>query len=180
MEKVKVNRSNVSKRTAVIRSNWHDDHPESTTENTTEITGKDSCPVAEQPDHTESADPAQRVLDHFNLVTESSYGRGGKQKTVMGFINGRLADMYSAEDLILVTEYATAKWLKDPKMSDYLRPKTLFGPENFGEYFQKATKWHKHGRPECVDGKWVAAQAVNRETYSNVDYNLPANAGFRT
>jgi uncharacterized phage protein (TIGR02220 family) len=49
----------------------------------------------------------------------------------MGYIRGRLADMYSADDLMLVADYATAKWLNDPKMCDYLRPKTLFGPENF-------------------------------------------------
>ncbi|XUA20692.1 conserved phage C-terminal domain-containing protein [Citrobacter sp. OP27] len=180
MERVKLKRPIRSKRHDVIGSNWHDDPTESTTENTTEITGKDSCPVAAQPDHTESNNPAARVLEHFNRVTESTYGRGGKLKTVMGYISGRLADMYSAEDLMLVTDYATAKWAKDPKMSDYLRPKTLFGPENFAEYFQKATKWDKHGRPECVDGKWVTQQSVNRQTYSNVDYNLPADAGFRT
>jgi hypothetical protein len=33
--------------------------------------------------------------------------------------------MYSADDLMLVADYATAKWLNDPKMCDYLRPKTL-------------------------------------------------------
>ena len=43
----------------------------------------------------------------------------------MGYIRGRLADMYSADDLMLVADYATAKWLNDPKMCDYLRPKTL-------------------------------------------------------
>ncbi len=54
MEEVIVKRSTGSKRTAVIRSNWHDDLPENTTESTTEITGKDSCPVALQPDQTRS------------------------------------------------------------------------------------------------------------------------------
>jgi uncharacterized phage protein (TIGR02220 family) len=31
---------------------------------------------------------------------------------------------------MLVVDYLTAKWADDPKMDDYLRPSTLFGPEN--------------------------------------------------
>jgi uncharacterized phage protein (TIGR02220 family) len=41
-------------------------------------------------------------------------------------IRGRLSEDYSPEDLMLVVDYLTEKWAKDPKMSDYLRPKTLF------------------------------------------------------
>ncbi|MBL1952483.1 transcriptional regulator, partial [Klebsiella pneumoniae] len=99
MEEVNVKRSTGSKRTAVIRSNWHDDLTENTTESTTEITGKDSCPVALQPDQT---DPADLVLDHFNRVTNSTYGKGGRTKTTLGYIRGRLAEDYSPEDPMLV------------------------------------------------------------------------------
>ncbi|MCW2482255.1 conserved phage C-terminal domain-containing protein [Candidatus Symbiopectobacterium sp. NZEC135] len=109
--------------------------------------GKTSC-QAEPPD-----DPDQRVLDHFNQVTNSGYRDG---KTTMGYIRGRLSEPdYVAEDLILVVDYLTAKWLNDPKMCDYLRPKTIFGPENFPEYYDKARKWDASGRPACVDGRWV-------------------------
>ncbi len=108
---------------------------------------KTSC-QAEPPD-----DPDQRVLDHFNQVTNSGYRDG---KTTMGYIRGRLAEPdYVADDLILVVDYLTAKWLNDPKMCDYLRPKTIFGPENFPEYYDKARKWDASGRPACVDGKWI-------------------------
>ncbi|MEX5948567.1 conserved phage C-terminal domain-containing protein [Providencia huaxiensis] len=54
-----------------------------------------------------------------------------------------------------MTDYITAKWLNDSRMSDYLRPKTLFSPENCMEYFEKAQKWHEAGRPVCVNGKWL-------------------------
>lgn len=146
----------------------HFDPTEITTETTTEIT-KDSCQVA--PD--ESADPAELVLAHFNLSTRSSYRDG---KTTMGYIRGRLGDMYSADDLILVTDYATAKWLNDPKMCDYLRPKTLFGPENFQEYYQKALKWSESGRPQCVNGRWlIPGRDVNH--VSKPDNDVPP--GFR-
>ncbi|PPK20012.1 transcriptional regulator, partial [Klebsiella pneumoniae] len=51
-----VKRSTRAKRISVIRSNGNDDLTENTTESTTEITGKDSCPVALQPDQTKPAD----------------------------------------------------------------------------------------------------------------------------
>ncbi|WP_223878725.1 conserved phage C-terminal domain-containing protein [Phytobacter sp. SCO41] len=150
------------------------------TENTQEITQdiKPSCPVAAQPD--EQSDPAAQVLEHFNRVTNSSYGRGGRTKTTLGYIRGRLADNYSAEDLMLVVDYLTAKWADDSKMSDYLRPSTLFGPENCVEYFEKASKWHASGRPKCVKGRWVKDDAAFKSTHSQVDYSLPDNAGFRS
>ncbi|MFZ5274715.1 conserved phage C-terminal domain-containing protein [Enterobacter asburiae] len=147
----------------------HFDPTEITTETTAEITDKDSCQVA--PD--DSADPAELVLTYFNRATRSSYRDG---KTTMGYIRGRLSDMYSADDLILVTDYATAKWLNDPKMCDYLRPKTLFGPENFQEYHQKALKWHESGRPQCVNGRWMLpGRDVN--CIPRPDNSIPA--GFR-
>lgn len=58
-------------------TNPQSDPTENTTESTTEITGKDSCPVALQPDQT---DPADLVLDHFNRVTNSTYGKGDEPK----------------------------------------------------------------------------------------------------
>ncbi|HEN7340372.1 TPA: conserved phage C-terminal domain-containing protein [Serratia marcescens] len=100
----------------------------------------------------EIVSPDELVLTHFNSTTNSDYKAG---KTTMGYIRGRLAEDYTAADLILIVDYLTAKWLNDPKMSDYLRPKTLFGPENCAEYFEKAKKWRESGRPACVDGKWL-------------------------
>ncbi|EKO1175631.1 conserved phage C-terminal domain-containing protein [Escherichia coli] len=177
MEKVKVTRSIRSKRADVIGSNWHDDLTESTTESTTE--NKTSCPVPSKPDAT---DPAAEVLDHFNQVTGSDYGRGGRNKTTLGYIRGRLAEDYTPDDLMLVVDYLNAKWADDPKMSDYLRPKTLFGAENCTEYFEKAKKWRRSGSPNCVNGRWVTNSEpvpVTRHTYDTIDYSLPADAGFR-
>lgn len=174
MEEVNMKRSTRSKRTAVIRSNWHDDPTENTTESTTD-NKTPSCPVAEQPDET---GPAITVLEHFNKVTNSSYGRGGRGKTTLGYIRGRLAENYSPEDLMLVVDYLNEKWANDSKMCDYLRPKTLFGPENCAEYFDKARKWSSAGRPSWVNGRWSKDAAAFKSTHANVDYSgIPA--GFR-
>lgn len=147
IDKRKMNHSNSAKMTSSSGSNWPD-LTESTTENTQESTTESSsfCPVHAEPDH------GQIVLEHFNKVTNSSYRDG---KSTMGHIRARLSESYSTADLILVADYTTAKWLNDSKMSDYLRPKTLFSPENCMEYFEKAQKWHEAGRPACVNGKWL-------------------------
>lgn len=133
---------------------------------------KRSCPVAPPPDDSppDDVEPAQRVLNHFNAVTKSSYR---DSKTTMGYIRGRLAEDYTADDLVLVVDYLTAKWLNDPKMSDYLRPKTLFGPENCVEYFEKAKKWRANGSPACVNGKWQINTGVS---YAGYNPNEPGSA----
>ncbi|MDK9585446.1 conserved phage C-terminal domain-containing protein [Lelliottia wanjuensis] len=147
-------------------------HTETTTDITTDI--KRSCPVRSEPDEI-STTPAEMVLGHFNRVTKSSYR---DSKTTMGYIRGRLSEPeYSADDLILVTDYATAKWLNDPKMCDYLRPKTLFGPENFSEYHQKALKWNEAGRPECINGTWLKPGRRDINKISEPDNTIPP--GFR-
>ncbi|MFP1915051.1 conserved phage C-terminal domain-containing protein [Lonsdalea quercina] len=101
---------------------------------------------------TDQSEPAKQVLNYFNQTTGHSYRDG---KTTIGYIRGRLAEEYVASDLILVVDYLTAKWLNDPRMCDYLRPKTLFGPENFPEYYEKSRKWQQSGRPAWVNGAWV-------------------------
>lgn len=174
MEEVNVKRSNRSKRTALIGSKRPDDPTENTTESTTE-NKTPSCPVAPQPDEP---DPAFIVLDHFNQMTNSNYGKGGKTKTTLGYIRGRLSEDYSLEDLMLVVDYLTEKWAKDPKMSDYLRPKTLFAPENCVEYFDKAKKWGAAGRPAWANGKWVNNDQAFKSSYAEVNYTVPA--GFRS
>lgn len=157
IDKTKNARSIRLKRSA-LNGSKRPDVTENTTEITTEI--KRPCQEAELPDgaepEPECISPERSVLNHLNTVTSSSF-RDGKSTT--GRIKARLAEGYSVDDLILVTDYLTAKWLNDPKMCDYLRPKTLFGPENCAEYFTMAKKWRDSGRPACVNGKWCINQA---------------------
>ncbi|MEQ1963421.1 conserved phage C-terminal domain-containing protein [Xenorhabdus khoisanae] len=166
IDKRKLKHSNRSKCTTLNGSNWPD-LTENTTESTTESTTEINCQVPKEPD----PDPAQQVLNYFNQVTSSSYRDG---KATMGYIRARLSDGYVVADLMLITDYLTAKWLDDGKMQDYLRPKTLFGPDNCAEYFDKAGKWDKAGRPPCVNGRWLKAG----ETAITID-TVERDATFR-
>ncbi len=175
MEQVKVKRSNGSKRAGVIGSKCTDDPTEITTESTTEITDKTPCQVAGQPDpDVLVTDQAKQVLTHLNQKTNSRYQ---VCKSSLENIRARLGEDFTLDELMLVVDYSTAKWGDDLKMSEYLRPTTLFQPSKFPAYLQAATNWEKAGRPERRNGHWVNSDAA-RASFDNVDYSqIPA--GFR-
>lgn len=142
---------------------------ENTTENTTEITGKDSCPVSAKPD-SDSSEDAFRVLEHLNRAAGLRYQ---KSKSSLGPIRGRLSEDFSADELILTVDYTIAKWSEDPKMSEFVRPETIFRPGKFPGYLSSAQKWDRAGRPPCINGKWMR----DVTTLPPVDSQTPS--GFR-
>ncbi|EPG8234783.1 conserved phage C-terminal domain-containing protein [Citrobacter freundii] len=176
MEEVKVTHSIRSKRTAVIRSKCTDDPTENTTESTTEITGKDSCPVAGQPDRDVLiTEQAKQVLVHLNQVTNSRYQ---VSTTSLQNIRARIGEGFTVGELSLVVDYCNAKWGDDLKMSDYLRPQTLFQPSKFPGYLKSANNWDKAGRPARVNGEWAREDGIFKPSFKNTDYSaIPP--GFR-
>lgn len=175
MEEVKVERSIVSKRTALIRSNCTDVLTENTTENTTDIKNP-ICPVAPQPDgDVLITDQAKQVLTHLNQVTSSRYQ---VSTTSLQNIRARIGEGYTVEELSLVVDYCNAKWSEDLTMAAYLRPQTLFQPSKFPGYLKSANSWAKAGRPPRVNGEWAREDGVFRSSFQNTDYSK-VPAGFR-
>lgn len=175
MEEVKVKRSSGSKRADVIRSNCTDVLTENTTENTTDIKTP-SCPVASQPDRDVLiTDQAKQVLVHLNQVTNSRYQ---VSTTSLQNIRARIGEGFTVEELTLVVDYCNAKWGNDLKMSDYLRPQTLFQPSKFPGYLKSANNWAKAGRPARVNGEWAREDGVFRSSFQNTDYSKIPD-GFR-
>lgn len=175
MEEVKVERSNGSKRTALIRSKCTDVLTENTTENTTDIKNP-ICPVAPQPDgDVLITDQAKQVLTHLNQVTSSRYQ---VSTTSLQNICARIGEGFTVEELSLVVDYCNAKWSEDLTMSAYLRPQTLFQPTKFPGYLKSAKSWAKAGRPPRVNGEWAREDGVFRSSFQNTDYSK-VPAGFR-
>lgn len=175
MEEVKVERSNGSKRTALIRSKCTDVLTENTTENTTDIKNP-ICPVAPQPDgDVLITDQAKQVLTHLNQVTSSRYQ---VSTTSLQNIRARIGEGYTVEELSLVVDYCNAKWSEDLTMATYLRPQTLFQPSKFPGYLKSANSWAKAGRPPRVNGEWAREDGVFRSSFQNTDYSK-VPAGFR-
>jgi uncharacterized phage protein (TIGR02220 family) len=101
----------------------------------------------------ETENPVEVVIKYLNKLTGSSFQT--KTDATVKSVNGRIGEGYSVDDIFLVIEYKTAEWLKDPEMTVYLRPSTLFRPSNFENYFQAATKWANSGKPSIVkNGKF--------------------------
>lgn len=125
---------------------------------TTEDLKQISCPVSDETERDRKGTAslvvsvdAKTVLAHFNAVADRRYQA---KPTALQNINARLADGYSVADLLLVVDFKTAHWAADLKMSEYLRPMTVFAPQKFDAYLAAAKRWDAIGRPRCVNGEW--------------------------
>lgn len=67
------------------------------------------------------------IVDYLNEKTGKSF-KGGAKSTV-SHINARLTESFTVEDFKAVIDQKVSDWANDPKMSEYLRPATLFGPK---------------------------------------------------
>lgn len=84
---------------------------------------------------------ASRVVTYLNEKAMRSFEVGEKMsKSVRGFVVGRLNEGYTEEQLKTVIDNRCSNWLGDTKMSEFLRPKTLFNATNFVNYLEDATR----------------------------------------
>ena len=113
----------------------------------------------------QSADGVARsALDHLNEITERT---GPAKFTSPTSLKARIADGAGLEDLLLVIDFCYAMWWGDAKMETFIRPKTLFGKENFPEYLVRARKWRADGRPPLLGGAAKGGAGERRlEMYS--------------
>ncbi|EAA6647934.1 conserved phage C-terminal domain-containing protein [Salmonella enterica] len=137
---------------------------------------KPSCQVARQPDRDVLiTDQAKQILVHLNQVTNSRYQ---VSTTSLQNIRARIGEGFTVEELSLVVDYCNAKWGDDLKMSDYLRPQTLFQPSKFPGYLKSANSWAKAGRPARVNGEWAREDGIFKSSFKNTDYGSTP-PGFR-
>ena len=66
----------------------------------------------------------KNIIDYLNEKTGKKFRIG---KDVTKLIDARVNTGASEQDFFTVIDNMCSKWLNDPKMSDYLRPITLFG-----------------------------------------------------
>ncbi len=66
----------------------------------------------------------KEIIDYLNIVTNSNYTY--KNKSNNKHINARLEEGHTVDEFKTVIDKMQAKWGNDPKMSQYLRPETLF------------------------------------------------------
>lgn len=73
-----------------------------------------------KPDHA----PYQEILNYFNQQAGTSYR--ASSKATQRLINARTNEGFTVDDFKKVIDIKVAAWKNDPKMSQYLRPQTLF------------------------------------------------------
>lgn len=85
---------------------------------------------------SDCSDDAKKVLSEMNAILGSKYKHSTKSH--IQNINARLSDGHSVDDLVMVVKAKLLEWGEDPKMSQYLRPQTLFQAGKFNGYLMAA------------------------------------------
>ena len=81
-----------------------------------------------------STDDIKVIVEYLNNKIGAHYKPNGKKMKEL--IRARMNEGYTGEDFKTVIDKKFKSWGKDPKMSLYLRPSTLFGTR-FGEYLNE-------------------------------------------
>ena len=107
------------------------------------------------------------VLDYLNTALAKLAEQRGERKpsgfkltaTTKSAIGARFGE-FDLKTCQRVVDYLVAKWGFDHEMQDYLRPSTIFRPNNFAEYAVMSESWENRGKPQMRDGKWVLADGT--------------------
>jgi len=84
----------------------------------------------------------EEIINYLNSETDSSYSC--KSAVTQRLVKARLKEGFTVEGFKLVISAMVQEWGKDPKMSIYLRPQTLFGTK-MENYFELGAKKIKEG-----------------------------------
>lgn len=73
-----------------------------------------------------------QIIEYLNTKTGRKYR--SKTDSTKKAISARISEGYTVDDFFAVIDNRVDAWLKDAKMSEYLRPETLFRPAHFESY----------------------------------------------
>jgi uncharacterized phage protein (TIGR02220 family) len=82
--------------------------------------------------------PVKEIVEFLNEKADSQFRHTSKATAAQ--IKARMKDGYTVEDFKAVIEFKADQWGRDAKMSEYLRPTTLFRPSHFEGYLNAAKK----------------------------------------
>lgn len=78
-----------------------------------------------------------QVVDYLNSACQTEFKAA--TAATCRLINARASEGFGFDDFRAVIDTKTAEWRSDPKMNQYLRPQTLFGPK-FEGYLNQSRK----------------------------------------
>lgn len=97
--------------------------------------GKERIDIVVQETRQQESIPFSQIVSFLNEKAGTDYKP--TTKTTRGHIKARWSEGHRESDFLAVIESKCEEWAADPKMSEYLRPQTLFGTK-FESYLQKA------------------------------------------
>ncbi|MER2190645.1 MAG: conserved phage C-terminal domain-containing protein [Solibacillus sp.] len=112
--------------------------------------------------NVEQVDIVCQIIDYLNAKAHKNFK--AKSVATKRLINGRIAEGFQLDDFYRVIDIKVQHWLNDSKMNMYLRPSTLFSPENFENYWNEAPAPKKIHTPSTV-------------TPPNFDFNAGEDVG---
>lgn len=86
------------------------------------------------------------VVKFLNETVKPACNFRETSKTTAAHIRQRIAEGFTVSDICIVIEHKNMQWRNDPKMSEYLRPATLFGTGKFEAYLIAARTWENGGK----------------------------------
>lgn len=126
------------------KPNENENENENVTENEKENENekeKDIGEAVSAPESPEEKIRYQYIIDNLNGKTGRSYRVTDKTRKL---IKARINEGFTEEDFLKVIDNKARDWLNDQKMSQYLRPETLFGTK-FEGYLQETHKAYVSG-----------------------------------
>lgn len=80
--------------------------------------------VKHMENENEDINEIKDIIDYLNITCKTNFKYS---KNSIKHINARLKDGFSPDEIKDVIDFKFKQWGNDPKMSEYLRPETLFG-----------------------------------------------------
>jgi uncharacterized phage protein (TIGR02220 family) len=96
-------------------------------------------PLTRSKNENESSSPSSIEKEALNYLNQKAGTKFRYSKASLHHIKARLKENFTIKDLKKVVDSKVVSWGSDPKMSEYLRPSTLFGPK-FESYLQAADR----------------------------------------
>lgn len=101
--------------------------------------------------------PYVEIIDYLNEKTGKKFS--AKSEANKKLISGRFREGRTLEDFKHVIDVKCQQWLDNPKMSEFLRPSTLFSQKNFENYVNEGLRQKQHQRDhrdkEIEFARWV-------------------------
>ena len=83
--------------------------------------------------------PVKAIIGYLNEKAGTDF-RSSTQATIR-LLNSRWQEFDNIKQYLFVIDYVCANWLRDEKMSPYVRPATIFQASKFEGYLENAWKW---------------------------------------